>query len=241
MATGWEDVLARRTRDVAQGLSSCPGISRACQRFPGRGAGDMWPQANPCWSLCRPHGKSYLYFTQFKAEVQGAEIEYGMAYVSTGCVGVRALGDRKDGDRDTEHLVGEFGRTWGTAQTPRPGSAGGQGYAHRGAGSRHPCVPVQPPASHLLGEPALSQRAGAWVLGPGTATGAAGQQWLAGVCGGPQPRLRGPGVHRPGSAFCHAPDPPRQPPARGWWRRLQAHQVACHTVKPITLQGPLLI
>lgn len=134
----------------------------------------MWPQANPCWSLCRPHGKSYLYFTQFKAEVQGAEIEYGMAYVSTGCVGVRALGDRKDGDRDTEHLEGEFGRTWGTAQTPRPGSAGGQGCAHRGAGSRHPCVPVQPPASHLLGEPALSQRAGAWVLGPGTATGAAG-------------------------------------------------------------------
>ncbi|XP_007949295.1 myeloid-derived growth factor [Orycteropus afer afer] len=28
----------------------------------------------------QPQGKSYLYFTQFKAEVQGAEIEYGMAY-----------------------------------------------------------------------------------------------------------------------------------------------------------------
>ncbi|XP_036089970.1 myeloid-derived growth factor isoform X2 [Rousettus aegyptiacus] len=35
-------------------------------------------------TIWRPHGKSYLYFTQFKAEVQGAEIEYGMAYVSTG-------------------------------------------------------------------------------------------------------------------------------------------------------------
>lgn len=34
--------------------------------------------------LCRPQGKSYLYFTQFKAEVRGAEIEYGMAYVSAG-------------------------------------------------------------------------------------------------------------------------------------------------------------
>lgn len=35
--------------------------------------------------LCRPQGKSYLYFTQFKAEVRGAEIEYGMAYVSISC------------------------------------------------------------------------------------------------------------------------------------------------------------
>uniref|UniRef100_A0A8C2PDJ0 Myeloid derived growth factor n=2 Tax=Capra hircus TaxID=9925 RepID=A0A8C2PDJ0_CAPHI len=31
-------------------------------------------------TIWRPQGKSYLYFTQFKAEVQGAEIEYGMAY-----------------------------------------------------------------------------------------------------------------------------------------------------------------
>ncbi|PNJ18277.1 MYDGF isoform 1, partial [Pongo abelii] len=31
-------------------------------------------------TIWRPQGKSYLYFTQFKAEVQGAEIEYAMAY-----------------------------------------------------------------------------------------------------------------------------------------------------------------
>uniref|UniRef100_A0A8I5YCH2 Myeloid-derived growth factor n=1 Tax=Rattus norvegicus TaxID=10116 RepID=A0A8I5YCH2_RAT len=33
------------------------------------------------WGLSpKPQGKSYLYFTQFKAELQGAEIEYAMAY-----------------------------------------------------------------------------------------------------------------------------------------------------------------
>ncbi|XP_006896501.1 PREDICTED: UPF0556 protein C19orf10 homolog [Elephantulus edwardii] len=31
-------------------------------------------------TIWRPQGKSYLYFTQFKAEVQGAKIEHGMAY-----------------------------------------------------------------------------------------------------------------------------------------------------------------
>ncbi|XP_045660289.1 myeloid-derived growth factor isoform X1 [Ursus americanus] len=31
-------------------------------------------------TIWRPQGKSYLYFTQFKAEVRGAEIKYGMAY-----------------------------------------------------------------------------------------------------------------------------------------------------------------
>ncbi|XP_037680087.1 myeloid-derived growth factor isoform X1 [Choloepus didactylus] len=31
-------------------------------------------------TIWRPQGKSYLYFTQFEAEVRGAEIEYGMAY-----------------------------------------------------------------------------------------------------------------------------------------------------------------
>ncbi|EHH29500.1 myeloid-derived growth factor [Macaca nemestrina] len=31
-------------------------------------------------TIWRPQGKSYLYFTQFKAEVRGAEIEYAMAY-----------------------------------------------------------------------------------------------------------------------------------------------------------------
>uniref|UniRef100_A0A670K7S3 Uncharacterized protein n=1 Tax=Podarcis muralis TaxID=64176 RepID=A0A670K7S3_PODMU len=32
-------------------------------------------------SIWRPQGKSYLFFTQFKGEVKGAKIEYGMAYV----------------------------------------------------------------------------------------------------------------------------------------------------------------
>lgn len=31
-------------------------------------------------TVWRPQGKSYLYFTQFKAELRGAEIEYAMAY-----------------------------------------------------------------------------------------------------------------------------------------------------------------
>lgn len=30
----------------------------------------------------RPQGKSYLFFTQFKAEIKGAKIEYASAYVS---------------------------------------------------------------------------------------------------------------------------------------------------------------
>uniref|UniRef100_A0A8C5U4W9 Uncharacterized protein n=1 Tax=Malurus cyaneus samueli TaxID=2593467 RepID=A0A8C5U4W9_9PASS len=33
-------------------------------------------------SIWRPQGKSYLFFTQFKAEVKGAKIEHAMAYVS---------------------------------------------------------------------------------------------------------------------------------------------------------------
>uniref|UniRef100_A0A8D0H268 Myeloid derived growth factor n=1 Tax=Sphenodon punctatus TaxID=8508 RepID=A0A8D0H268_SPHPU len=37
-------------------------------------------------SVWRPQGKSYLFFTQFKAEVKGAKIEYGTAY-STAAVG----------------------------------------------------------------------------------------------------------------------------------------------------------
>ncbi|XP_048197947.1 myeloid-derived growth factor [Perognathus longimembris pacificus] len=31
-------------------------------------------------TIWRPQGKSYLYFTEFRAEVRGAEIEYAMAY-----------------------------------------------------------------------------------------------------------------------------------------------------------------
>ncbi|XP_038626755.1 myeloid-derived growth factor [Tachyglossus aculeatus] len=38
-------------------------------------------------SVWRPQGKSYLFFTQFKAEVQGAKIEYGMAYSKAASAG----------------------------------------------------------------------------------------------------------------------------------------------------------
>ncbi|NXS24367.1 MYDGF factor, partial [Mystacornis crossleyi] len=40
-------------------------------------------------SIWRPQGKSYLFFTQFKAEVKGAKIEYAMAY-SQAAVGAQS-------------------------------------------------------------------------------------------------------------------------------------------------------
>ncbi|CAO2641139.1 Myeloid-derived growth factor [Lemmus lemmus] len=43
-------------------------------------------------TIWRPQGKSYLYFTQFKAEVRGAEIEYAMAYVSASLGDLRTEG-----------------------------------------------------------------------------------------------------------------------------------------------------
>ncbi|NXH17931.1 MYDGF factor, partial [Bucco capensis] len=41
-------------------------------------------------SVWRPQGKSYLFFTQFKAEVKGAKIEHAMAYSQA------AVGAQKD-------------------------------------------------------------------------------------------------------------------------------------------------
>ncbi|XP_007439816.2 myeloid-derived growth factor isoform X2 [Python bivittatus] len=41
-------------------------------------------------SIWRPQGKSYLFFTQFKAEVKGAKIQYAMAYSKAG------VGEQKD-------------------------------------------------------------------------------------------------------------------------------------------------
>ncbi|XP_063147042.1 myeloid-derived growth factor [Candoia aspera] len=38
-------------------------------------------------SVWRPQGKSYLFFTQFKAEVKGAKIHYAMAYSAAGVGG----------------------------------------------------------------------------------------------------------------------------------------------------------
>ncbi|NXO44770.1 MYDGF factor, partial [Locustella ochotensis] len=40
-------------------------------------------------TIWRPQGKSYLFFTQFKAEVKGAKIDYAMAY-SQAAAGARA-------------------------------------------------------------------------------------------------------------------------------------------------------
>ncbi|NWR07641.1 MYDGF factor, partial [Paradoxornis webbianus] len=40
-------------------------------------------------TVWRPQGKSYLFFTQFKAEVKGAKIEYAMAY-SQAAVGAQS-------------------------------------------------------------------------------------------------------------------------------------------------------
>ncbi|XP_055796599.1 myeloid-derived growth factor-like isoform X3 [Salvelinus fontinalis] len=37
-------------------------------------------------SLWRPQGKSYLFFTQFKAELKGAKIEYASAYCPSVCL-----------------------------------------------------------------------------------------------------------------------------------------------------------
>ncbi|XP_061096744.1 myeloid-derived growth factor [Conger conger] len=38
-------------------------------------------------SVWRPQGKSYLFFTQFKAEIKGAKIEYARAYSQAGVGG----------------------------------------------------------------------------------------------------------------------------------------------------------
>lgn len=66
-------------------LSIFPRVSNGWKQFPFSTAGDKQPWADPVPIFpCRPQGKSYLYFTQFKAEVRGADIEYGMAYVSIG-------------------------------------------------------------------------------------------------------------------------------------------------------------
>ncbi|KAK6467424.1 myeloid-derived growth factor-like [Huso huso] len=53
-------------------------------------------------SVWRPQGKSYLFFTQFKAEVTGAKIEYGSAFSQA------AVGGNKDvALKAEEYTVGE--------------------------------------------------------------------------------------------------------------------------------------
>lgn len=161
-----------------------------------RGAGDTWPRADPHWSLCRPHGKSYLYFTQFKAEVRGAEIEYGMAYVSTGRVGVRALGDGQDEDRDSGHLEGDSVIWKNMGHCADPQTQWRRGSTHRRAllaGQKADtlmflsyCLSATCWESHM--------RAGAWELGLGQAQG----QLRLAVRGGPQPLAPWPWGSQPG-------------------------------------------
>ncbi|XP_056615906.1 myeloid-derived growth factor [Triplophysa dalaica] len=53
-------------------------------------------------SVWRPQGKSYLFFTQFKAEIKGAKIEYATAYSQT------AVGGQRDvALKEEEYIVSE--------------------------------------------------------------------------------------------------------------------------------------
>ncbi|XP_023674729.1 myeloid-derived growth factor [Paramormyrops kingsleyae] len=53
-------------------------------------------------SVWRPQGKSYLFFTQFKAEVKGAKIEYASAFSQAG------VGGQKDVPlKEEEYVTGE--------------------------------------------------------------------------------------------------------------------------------------
>ncbi|KAA0711915.1 Protein-lysine 6-oxidase [Triplophysa tibetana] len=53
-------------------------------------------------SVFRPQGKSYLFFTQFKAEIKGAKIEYATAYSQT------AVGGQRDvALKEEEYIVSE--------------------------------------------------------------------------------------------------------------------------------------
>uniref|UniRef100_A0AAY4DDK5 Myeloid-derived growth factor n=2 Tax=Denticeps clupeoides TaxID=299321 RepID=A0AAY4DDK5_9TELE len=53
-------------------------------------------------SVWRPQGKSYLFFTQFKAELKGCKVEYASAYSQT------AVGGQKDVPlKEEEFVVGD--------------------------------------------------------------------------------------------------------------------------------------
>ncbi|NWR96535.1 MYDGF factor, partial [Motacilla alba] len=63
-------------------------------------------------SIWRPQGKSYLFFTQFKAEVKGAKIEHAMAYsqAATGALSDVPLKQEEFGITETavSHTEGKF-------------------------------------------------------------------------------------------------------------------------------------
>ncbi|XP_039622672.1 myeloid-derived growth factor [Polypterus senegalus] len=63
-------------------------------------------------SVWRPQGKSYLFFTQFKAEVTGAKIEYASAYSQAAIGGTRDVPLKNEeyiiGDTTVTHREGKF-------------------------------------------------------------------------------------------------------------------------------------
>ncbi|KAM6463651.1 myeloid-derived growth factor [Liasis olivaceus] len=63
-------------------------------------------------SIWRPQGKSYLFFTQFKAEVKGAKIQYAMAYSKAGVGGQNDIPLKEEEffttERTVAHREGKF-------------------------------------------------------------------------------------------------------------------------------------
>ncbi|CAL8308336.1 unnamed protein product [Lota lota] len=63
-------------------------------------------------SIWRPQGKSYLFFTQFKAELKGAKIEYANAYSQMSEGGQRDVALKPEeftvGDSTVTHTDGKF-------------------------------------------------------------------------------------------------------------------------------------
>ncbi|XP_042335138.1 myeloid-derived growth factor [Sceloporus undulatus] len=63
-------------------------------------------------SVWRPQGKSYLFFTQFKADVKGAKIEYAMAYSTAASGGQNDIPLKEEEFQVTEtavtHKEGKF-------------------------------------------------------------------------------------------------------------------------------------
>uniref|UniRef100_A0A672RS25 Myeloid-derived growth factor-like n=1 Tax=Sinocyclocheilus grahami TaxID=75366 RepID=A0A672RS25_SINGR len=60
----------------------------------------------------RPQGKSYLFFTQFKAEIKGAKIEYATAYSQTAVGGQRDVALKEEeysvSESSVTHREGTF-------------------------------------------------------------------------------------------------------------------------------------
>lgn len=183
--TGWENVLAKRRGGDAQGpvlLSRnqpcLPVVSVSGSRAhvaPGRALGRP-----PLVSLQAPRQVlPVLHTVQGGGAGRRDRVRHGLREYRGR--GGQTPGDRQDEDRNIECLQEDFviWKNMGHCADLQAQRRRGQGLCpQRGPAGRaesgHPGVPALLPASRLLGEPTLSQRAGAWVLGPGTGTGAAG-------------------------------------------------------------------